>query len=102
MKKQLISLLIIAALMMTSCISTHSTTQINKVEIGMTKNDITSLLGKPIFKNGDTMGEQWGYRKMIGEIAGPEEVLFLVTFNNQGKVVNYETIKDHQHYHHLY
>lgn len=100
MKKQIISMLIIAALMMTSCIATHSSTQINKVEIGMTKNDITHLLGRPMFKNGDTFSEQWGYRKLIGEITGPEEVVFLVTFNNQGKVVNYETIKDHQHYHH--
>ena len=102
MKKQLIPSTLIVALMMSSCATTRSTSQINKVEIGMTKNDIASLLGKPMFKNGDTFSEQWGYRKMIGEIAGPEEVLFLVTFNNQGKVVNYETIKDHQHYHHLF
>lgn len=100
MKKQLLASFIIAASMMTSCIATRSTAKINKVEIGMTKNDISQLLGTPIFKNGDIMGEQWGYRKMIGEIAGPEEVIFLVTFDNQGKVVGYETLKEHQHIHH--
>lgn len=100
MKKQLFISFIIAASMMTSCIATRSTAKINKVEIGMTKNDISQLLGTPIIKNGDIMGEQWGYRKMIGEIAGPEEVLFLVTFDNQGKVVDYETIKEHPHFHH--
>lgn len=100
MKKQLFISFIIAASVMTSCIATRSTAKINKVEIGMTKNDISQLLGTPIFKNGDIMGEQWGYRKMIGEIAGPEEVIFLVTFDNQGKVVGYETIKEHPHIHH--
>lgn len=100
MKKILFASCIIVSLMMTSCIATRSTTQINKVEVGMTKNDISKLLGTPMFKNGDIMIEQWGYRKMIGEIAGPEEVLFLVTFDNQGKVVGYETIKDNPHYHH--
>lgn len=86
--------------MMSSCITTRSTAKINKVEVGMTKNDISQLLGTPIIKNGDIMSEQWGYRKMIGEIAGPEEVLFLVTFDNQGKVVGYETIKEQPHFHH--
>lgn len=91
---------IIAVLMMSSCVVTRSTTKINKVEVGMTKSEISKLLGTPIFKNGDTTEEQWGYRKMIGEVAGPEEVIFLVTFDNLGKVISYETIKDHPHYHH--
>lgn len=100
MKKQLFISFIIAASMMTSCITTRSTAKINKVEIGMTKNEISQLLGKPVYKNGDIMGEQWGYRKMIGEVAGPEEVIFLVTFDNQGNVVSYETLKEHPHIHH--
>lgn len=100
MKKQLLLSFIIVITMMSSCITTRSTAKFNKVEVGMTKNDISQLLGTPIFKNGDIMGEQWGYRKMIGEIAGPEEVIFLVTFDNQGKVVGYETLKEHQHIHH--
>lgn len=85
---------------MTSCVATRSTTQINKVEVGMTQNEITKLLGTPIFKNGDTSGEQWGYHKMIGEIAGPEQVLFLVTFDSDGKVIAYETVKEHPHHIH--
>lgn len=100
MKKLLSISFIIAALMMSSCVVTRSTTKINKVEVGMSKSEISKLLGTPIFKNGDTAGEQWGYRKMIGEVAGPEQVIFLVTFDSQGKVIGYETIKDHPHYHH--
>lgn len=100
MKKLAFVSFIIAALTLTSCIPTRSTMKINKVEVGMTKNEISKLLGTPMFKNGDTTGEQWGYRKMIGEVAGPEPVIFLVTFDNQGKVVSYETMKDQPHYHH--
>ena len=63
----------------------------------MTKTDIKKLLGTPEFKNGDLEGEQWGYHKMIGDVAGPEPVLFLVTFDNEGKVIAYDTVKEHHH-----
>ncbi|MCQ2214086.1 MAG: outer membrane protein assembly factor BamE [Bacteroidaceae bacterium] len=100
MKKTLIIPFIMIAMMTTSCMSTLSTVKINKVEIGMTKADISKLLGTPMFKNGDTLGEQWGYQKMVGEVAGPEPVIFLVTFDADGKVISYETLKDRTHYHH--
>ena len=48
----------------------------------------------------DTMGEQWIYQKMIGEVAGPEEIQFLVNFDNQGRVVGFETLKNHPHHRH--
>ena len=102
MKKNLLLnpiILIMTIIMMTSCVTTRSTSKINQVEVGMTKNEITALFGTPIYKNGDTSGEQWGYHKMIGDIAGPEPVLFLVTFNSEGTVIAYETIKEHHHPH---
>ena len=33
---------------LSSCISTRDTVKINKVEMGMTKNDIQNLLGTPL------------------------------------------------------
>lgn len=92
MKKKIVLLAIVAGILSTSCIATRSTTHISKVEIGMSKADIKKLLGTPEFKNGDTEGEQWGYHKMIGEIAGPVPVLFLVTFDKEGKVIAYDTM----------
>ena len=83
-----------------SCISTRDTVKINKVEMGMTKSDIQNLLGTPLFKNANETGEEWGYRKLVGEIAGPESMIFVVTFNNDGKVVAYNSVKDHPYYHH--
>lgn len=68
-----------AALMRPSCIATRSTTKINQVEAGMTKEEISKLLGKPMFKNGDP----W---KSNGA-------------TNQGKVIGYETMKNHPHHH---
>ena len=100
MKKKIITTLFILIATMslcTSCFATRSSVQINKVEVGMTKTEIKKLLGTPEFKNGDLEGEQWGYHKMIGDVAGPEPVLFLVTFDNEGKVIAYDTVKEHHH-----
>ncbi len=80
-------------------ISTRDTVKINKVEMGMTKSDIQNLLGTPLFKNANETGEEWGYRKLVGAIAGPGSMIFVVTFNNDGKVVAYNSVKDHPYYH---
>ena len=85
---------------LSSCIATRDTVKINKVEMGMTKSDIQNLLGTPLFKNANESGEEWGYRKMVGEIAGPESMIFVVTFDNDGKVVAYNSVKEHPYYHH--
>lgn len=82
-----------------SCVATRDTVKINKVEMGMTKSDIQNLLGTPLFKNANETGEEWGYRKFVGEIAGPEQMIFVVTFNNDGKVVAYNSVKEHPYYH---
>ena len=96
------AILITIALSMSlsSCVATRDTMKINKVEMGMTKSDIQNLLGTPLFKNANETGEEWGYRKMVGEIAGPESMIFVVTFDNDGKVVAYNSVKDHPRYHH--
>lgn len=83
-----------------SCIATRDTTKINKVELGMNKSDIQHLLGKPLFKNADETGEQWGYRKVVGEVIDAEEMLFVVTFDNDGKVVAYNSVKEFPPHHH--
>ena len=95
-----VALVLVLNLAFGSCIATRDTTKINKVEMGMSKSDIQHLLGKPLFKNADETGEQWGYRKVVGEIIDSEEMLFLVTFDNDGQVVAYNTVKEfppHRH-----
>jgi len=84
---------------LSSCVATRDTAKINKVEMGMTKSDIQNLLGTPLFKNANETGEEWGYRKLVGEIAGPESIIFVVTFDNDGKVVAYNSVKEHPYYH---
>ena len=95
-----ILLAIALSVSLSSCIATRDTVKINKVEMGMTKSDIQKLLGTPLFKNANESGEEWGYRKLVGEIAGPEQMIFVVTFDNDGKVVAYNSVKDHPHHHH--
>ena len=97
MKKIILTLAIAVSLATSSCIATRSTTQVSKVEVGMDKNDIKKLLGNPETKNGDLTGEQWVYRKMLGEIASPTENYFLVNFDASGKVIAYQTIPAHRH-----
>ncbi len=99
MKKMIITLMAIMSISLSSCIATRDTVKINQVEIGMTKNDIQHLLGKPQFKNANENGEEWGYRKMVGEIAGPEEMLFIVSFNGNGEVTAYNSVKEYPHFH---
>lgn len=96
MKRTFVLLAFAGCMLLTSCVATRSTAKINKVEVGMDKAEIRKLLGTPALKNGDAEAEQWVYRKMVGEIAGPEQVLFLVTFDRDGKVIAYETIKPHR------
>ena len=95
-----VALVLVMNLAFDSCIATRDTTKINKVEMGMSKSDIQHLLGKPLFKNADETGEQWGYRKVVGEIIDSEEMLFVVTFDNSGQVVAYNSVKEfppHRH-----
>ena len=95
-----VALVLVLNLGLDSCIATRDSTKINKVEMGMDKSDIQHLLGTPLFKNADESGEQWGYRKIVGEILDSEEMLFLVTFDNDGKVVAYNSVKEfppHRH-----
>ena len=95
-----VMLVLVINLGLDSCIATRDTTKINKVEMGMNKSDIRHLLGKPLFKNADETGEQWGYRKVVGEVIDAEEMLFVVTFDNNGKVVAYNSVKEfppHRH-----
>ena len=90
---QIETLFLALGLGFSSCISTRDTVKINKVEIGMTKDDVRNLLGKPLFKNANENGEEWGYRKFVGEIAGPEEMIFTVVFSPEGKVMAYNSTK---------
>ena len=95
-----VALVLVLYLGLDSCIATRDSTKINKVEMGMDKSDIQHLLGTPLFKNADESGEQWGYRKVVGEILDSEEMLFLVTFDNDGKVVAYNSVKEFPSYRH--
>lgn len=101
MKKILLAIVLIAVMSLgvSSCIATRDSAKINKVELGMTKSDIQHLLGTPLYKNADEGGEQWGYRKLVGEVIDHEEMLFIVTFDPKGKVVAYDSVKEYPPHH---
>ena len=87
-------MVMVSGMTVSSCIATRDATKINKVEQGMTQSDIQHLLGTPLFKNADEYGEQWGYRKVVGEVIDAEEVIFIVTCDADGKVIAYNSAKE--------
>lgn len=96
MKYMCVALMVVAmALVYSGCVSTRSTRKIDKIEMGMTKDDIRRLLGSPLYRNAwQGGGEQWGYRKQVGEIVSPEQVLLIVSFDAGGRVIGVETVRD--------
>lgn len=52
MKYLCVALMVVAvALVYSGCVSTLSTRKIDKIEMGMTKDDIRRLLGSPLYRN---------------------------------------------------
>lgn len=48
-----------------------------------------------MFKNANEDIEEWGYRKTVGEIIDAEEMLFIVSFDSDGRVIGYQSVKEH-------
>ena len=96
MKKILCLLALAGTLSLTSCVASRNMEKINRVETGMYKDDVRTLLGSPKFRNGNTYGEEWRYDKMVSSAEGPEIVEFIVVFNEQGRVVEYRTLRKPQ------
>lgn len=98
MKKTLLVLMLcIMSFGLCSCVSTRDAVKVNKVEIGMSKDDIRHLLGTPLFRNANERGEEWGYRKLVGDVTQPEPILFIVTFDVNSRVIAFDSVKDHHH-----
>lgn len=98
MKKTLLMLMLcFTSFGLCSCVSTRDAVKVNKVELGMSKDDIRHLLGTPLFRNANERGEEWGYRKLVGDVAQPDPILFIVTFDVNGKVIAFDSVKDHRH-----
>lgn len=103
MKKTIFTIILGASILMTSCTATTSATRkIDKVEIGMSKDNIRKLFGTPFYKRANETGEQWAYRKSVGDLMQPDFAIFVVTFSNTGTVTAFETMKpfDFDHYYH--
>lgn len=92
-------LMISMSLTLTSCFTTRGSKQMNQVELGMTKSDIQNLLGKPFFRNANEGVEEWGYHKMVNGPEGLEEVIFVVSFDQKGHVVAYDTMRELPYFH---
>lgn len=59
---------------------------------GMSKQEVTEILGKPSATSFDEYGEQWEYRKVIGGLLDSRVSKILVDFNRNDRVVRYRTV----------
>lgn len=95
-------LLFAMVLLLAGCATSRSVKQISRVEIGMSQKKVKRLLGAPEYRSATTENQQWGFkREQSDEVIGIDEVVFLVTFDNNGKVVAFRTMSDADHHSHF-
>ena len=81
------ALLILTVFLLTGC-ATTSTAKINKVQYGMTQEEVLSICGEPISKDFDDQQSSWLYESMykFSVIFGPQYRYHRVNFGNDNKV----------------
>ena len=60
------------------------------IERGMTKEQVTAILGKPKTTSFNELGDKWMYEGSKGPLFGGDRVRTYVTFDTTGKVIRYE------------
>lgn len=70
-----------------------SAKDVKTVEMGMTKDKVTAIVGKPMTTSFNATGERWTYEKTRGGVFQPYEVRITVMFDNNGRVVEYNEEK---------
>lgn len=76
-------------------VMTASAKKDEKVERGMTKQQVSEIYGKPLTTSFDDAGECWEYVKTRGSLLSSYDVRITVFFDDEGKVVQYkEQVKE--------
>lgn len=86
MKRTNWQLILILSIMMTLCQIDMTAKPRRIVQRGMTKEEVTEIMGRPKATNFDNYGEQWEFHKT--ELIGDEHVI-LVNFDRSGRVSAY-------------
>ncbi len=90
MKKTSWVAILFACILMVTCSITAEAKDKKSIERGMTKQEVTAVLGKPLTTSFDENGETWEFVKSQGGLLNYHEVLLIVDFDHNGRVVRYE------------
>lgn len=81
---------VFACLFMLTCNLSASAKSKQPIERGMTKQQVTDILGKPKTTSFNELGDKWMYEGWKGALVGGDHVRTYVIFDTTGKVVRYE------------
>ncbi len=92
--KQILTLLMLTVMINGCAILYPNTDILMKVHKGMTKNEVSSLLGKPNYRRFDTINEEWEYQKGVAGNGG--NTVIIITFAND-VVINMDSFSDNNY-----
>ena len=81
---------VFTCLFMLTCSLSVSAKSKQPIERGMTKQQVTAILGKPKTTSFNELGDKWMYEGWKGGLVGGDNVRTYVIFDMTGKVIRYE------------
>lgn len=81
---------VFTCLFMLTCSLSASAKSKQPIERGMTKQQVTAILGKPKTTSFNELGDKWMYEGWKGSLVGGDQVRTYVAFDTTGKVIRYE------------
>lgn len=88
-KNRLMTFVFTCLFMLTCCLSATAKNK-QPIERGMTKQQVTTILGNPKTTSFNELGDKWMYEVSKGPLFGGDRVRIYVTFDTTGKVIRYE------------
>ncbi|TWV12970.1 DUF4476 domain-containing protein [Bacteroidaceae bacterium HV4-6-C5C] len=92
--KQILTLLMLAVTINSCAIFYPNTDILMKVHKGMSKNEVSSLLGAPNYRRFDRSNEEWEYQKSVAGNGG--NTVIVITFAND-VVINMDSFSDNSY-----
>ena len=78
---------VFTCLFLLTCSLSASAKSKQPIERGMTKQQVTAILGKPKTTSFNELGDKWMYEGWKGSLVGGDQVRTYVTFDTTGKVI---------------
>lgn len=88
-KNRFMTVFFVCALMLVCCLSVAAKSK-QQIERGMTKEQVTAILGKPKTTSFNEEGDKWMYEIWKGNLLAGDNIRTYVMFDTTGRVIGYE------------